>query len=289
MPPEAGAPSAAEVLSRSSGENFPTSSILFPSEIRAHLQAIYGYARLVDQLGDEAGRDAEDRLRLLDWLEHEVDAIYAGSSPAHPLLRRVARTVAQYDIPRSPLDRLIEANRRDQRVHRYATFDDLAAYCSLSANPVGELVLFVCRAATPDRIALSDATCTGLQLVELWQDLGEDAARGRVYVPLEDVERCGYSEDRMLAGIADPSFRRLMAFESERARAWLVRGRPLARTLPGRIGMAIRLFTAGGLAALDDLARRHYDTFGTNARAGTVRRVAYTIRELAQAVPGMAR
>ena len=289
MPPEAEAPSAAEVLSRSSGENFPVSSILFPREIRPHLMAIYGFARLVDQLGDEAAGDADDRLRLLEWLEGEVGAIYAGSSPTHPLLRRLARTVERYDIPRSPLDRLVEANRRDQRVHRYATFDDLTAYCSLSANPVGELVLFVCRAATPDRIALSDATCTGLQLVELWQDLGEDAARGRVYVPLEDVERFGYSQDRMLAGVADRSFRRLMAFEAERTRAWLVRGRPLAGMLHGRVGLAVRLFTAGGLAALDDLAHRRYDTFGMNARAGTARRAAFAVRELAGAIPGWPR
>jgi len=285
MPPEAEAPSAAEVLSRSGGENFPVASMLFPRELRPHLMAIYGFARLVDQLGDDAGSPGRERLDLLEGLQVDVDAIYAGTTPAHPLLRRLAWTVTAFGIPRAPIDRLIEANRRDQTVHRYATFDELLGYCALSANPVGELVLYVCRAATPGRIALSDATCTGLQLVEFWQDLGEDAARGRIYVPREDVERFGYDENRMLAGVADRSFRRLMAFEAERTRAWLDRGRPLARTLPGRIGLAVRLFTAGGLAALDDLAHRGYDTFGLSAHSSRARRAAFAARELTRSVP----
>jgi len=280
MPPEAGVPSAAEVLSRSGGENFSVASILFPRELRPHLMAIYGFARLVDQLGDDVGSRGGERLGLLDALEADVDAIYAETSPVHPLLQGLAETVAEFDIPREPLDRLIEANRRDQTTSRYATFDDLLGYCALSANPVGELVLHVCRAATPDRIALSDATCTGLQLVEFWQDLGEDAVRGRIYVPQEDLDRFGAGEDRMLAGIADANFRRLMAFETERTRVWLERGRPLGRTVPGRMGLAVRLFTAGGLAALDDLTRRGYDTFGRNAHSSRARRAAFAAREL---------
>ena len=284
MPSAAEAPSAAEVLSRSGGENFPVASILFPRELRPHLMAIYGFARLADQLGDDSGSPGEHRLRLLDRLEADVDAIYAGAAPAHPLTARLAWTVDTFDVPRAPLDRLIEANRRDQATRRYTTFDDLLGYCALSANPVGELVLRVCSAATPDRIALSDATCTGLQLVEFWQDLGEDAARGRIYVPLEDIERFGYGEDRMLAGLADRRFRALMAFEAERTREWLRRGRPLASTLPRRIGLAVRLFTAGGLAALDDLARRGYDTFGRGAHSSRARRAAFAARELVGAV-----
>jgi squalene synthase HpnC len=195
-------------------------------------------------------------------------------------MRRVAWTVERFDLPREPFDRLIAANRRDQTVHRYATFDDLLAYCDLSANPVGELVLHLCRSATPDRVALSDATCTGLQLVEFWQDLGEDAARGRVYVPLEDLERFGYPEADLLAGVADDRFRSLMAFEAARTRDLLAKGRPLGRRIPGRPGLAIRLFTAGGLAAVDDLARRGFDTHRSNATASKVRRAAFAAREL---------
>jgi squalene synthase HpnC len=276
------APSAAEVLARAGGENFPVASLLFPRELRPHLTSIYGFARLVDQLGDEVGADTAERLHLLDWLDGELDAVYRGVAPSHPLLRRLAWTIERFSIPRAPFDRLIAANRQDQTVTRYGTFDDLLAYCDLSANPVGELVLHLCRSTTPEHIALSDATCTGLQLVEFWQDLGEDAARGRVYVPREDLVRFGYDEERLLRGVADDPFRAVMSFEAGRTRELLERGRPLGRRLPGRIGLAVRLFTAGGLAALDDLAHRGFDTLRENAHASRVRRAAAAVRELAR-------
>ena len=271
------APTAAEVLRRAAGENFPVASRFFPRKLRPHLMSIYGFARLVDDLGDEV---RGDRPALLDWLSREVDAVYAERAPEHALMRRLAWTVERFDLPRQPFDRLIAANRRDQTVQRYASFEDLLAYCDLSANPVGELVLRLCRSATPDRIALSDATCTGLQLVEFWQDLGEDAARGRVYVPLEDLDRFGYPEAHLLAGVADDRFRRLMTFEAARTRDLLAKGRPLGHRFPGRTGLAIRLFTAGGLAAVDDLARRGFDTHRGNATASKVRRAAFAVGEL---------
>jgi squalene synthase HpnC len=274
------APSAAEVLSKAGGENFPVASFLFPRELRPHLMNVYGFARLVDQLGDEVGADADARLRLLDWLDGEVDAVYRGSAPSHPLMRRLAWTIERFSIPRGPFDRLIAANRQDQTVTRYATHQELLAYCNLSANPVGEIVLYLCRSVTPEHVALSDSTCTGLQLVEFWQDLGEDAGRGRVYVPQEDLARFGYDEERLLRGVADDAFRAVMAFEAERTRELLEQGRPLGRRLPGRIGMAVRLFTAGGLAALDDLSRRQFDTLRDNAHASRTRRAVFAAREL---------
>jgi squalene synthase HpnC len=238
---------------------------------------IYGFARLVDDVGDLM---PGDRLAALDWLAGEVDTLYAGGTPEHALMRDLAVTVRARHIPRGPFDRLIEANRQDQTVHRYETFDDLRAYCALSADPVGELVLFALGAWTPERVELSNATCTGLQLVEFWQDLGEDGAMGRIYVPLEDLSRFGYSAEELLAGVRDERFVRLMRFEADRTRTWLRRGRPLVRTLPGRTGFAVRLFTAGGLAAVDDLEHRRFDTFDRSAHASTVRRAWWTIREL---------
>jgi len=161
----------------------------------------------------------------------------------------------------------VEANRRDQVEHRYDTFDALREYCGLSADPVGELVLRVLEAWTPERAALSDATCTGLQLVEFWQDLGEDAARDRVYVPLEDMDRFGYRVEELLAGTRNGAFLALMRFEA-------------ARTLPGRVGLAVRLFTAGGLAALDNLERQGFDTLSASAHASRARRAWAAGREL---------
>jgi squalene synthase HpnC len=277
--PPAHAPGATQVLDQAGAENFPVASRLFPRRIRPHLMNVYGFARLVDDVGDEA---PGDRLELLDWVSSELDAVFDGAAtmPSHPLLFRLRHTVRVFDLPRHPFDRLVEANRQDQTVTRYETFDALVEYCRLSANPVGELVLRICDACTPERLASSDATCTGLQLVEFWQDLGEDAAAGRVYVPLEDLERFGYPVERLLEGEADGRFGALMRFEAGRTRDLLERGRGLGRSLPGRIGFAVRLFTAGGLAALADLEGRGFDTFGASAHPSRVRRAWFAAREL---------
>jgi len=271
------APGAAVVLAQARSENFSVASWLFPSRLRPHLMSIYGFARLTDDIGDEADGD---RGALLEWLAGEVDALFGGETPDHPLMARLGRTVRAFHLPRGPFDRLIEANRQDQRVHRYQTFEELAAYCSLSANPVGELVLRIAGACTPERLELSDATCTGLQLVEFWQDLGEDAAKDRVYVPLQDMARFGYTAEELLAGTRDDRFLRLMRFEAARTRALLERGRALAGTLPSRIGLAVSLFTAGGRAALGDLERRGFATFTTSAHASRPRRWWASVREL---------
>jgi squalene synthase HpnC len=270
------APRAAEVLAQAEAENFPVASRLFPKDLRPHLMNVYGFARMVDDIGDEV---TGDRSALLDWLASELNAVFGGR-PTHPLMSRLAVTVERFALPRDPFDRLIEANRRDQTAHRYRTYDELAEYCTLSANPVGELVLRISGTLTPERRALSDATCTGLQLVEFWQDLGEDAANDRVYAPLEDIERFGYSVDQLMAGENDQAFIQLMRFEAARTRALLVEGRKLGPSIGGRIGFAVRLFTAGGLAALADLERRGFDTFGTSARASRSRRAVFAAREL---------
>lgn len=268
---------ADEIMSHAGKENFPVASLLFPRRLRPHLLAVYGFARLVDQLGDEA---RGDRRRLLAAVSGELDTIYDGGSPSHQLLRRLATTVRRFAIPRSPLDRLVQANVQDQDVARYETFDDLVGYCRLSAQPVGELVLRVAEACTPARLELSDATCTGLQLVEFLQDVGEDAAKGRIYLPAEDLRRFGYSEEDLLGGVVDDRFTCLMAFEAARARRLLVEGRELSRALPGRLGFAIRLYTAGGLAAVDDLRRRGYATLGSSAHVSRSRMWVVGVREL---------
>jgi squalene synthase HpnC len=265
------------ILAKAGSENFPVASRLFPRALRPHLMNLYGFARLVDDLGDEAHGD---RPALLDAVSAELDQLFAGRSPSHPLMRPLANTVAAFSLPREPFDRLIDANRQDQTVTRYSTFDDLLDYCHLSATPVGELVLRLVGACTPQTLALSDATCIGLQLAEFWQDLGEDARKGRIYVPLEDVDRFGCSVAGFAQGRVDERFRSLMTFEVERAQAFLERGRPLGGLLPGRVGHAVRLFTAGGLAALEDLRRRGYDTFEVSGRVSRRRLLAGGLREL---------
>jgi squalene synthase HpnC len=243
----AGAPGVDEVMGRAAGENFPVATRLLGRRLRESLLAIYGFARLVDQVGDES---AGDRMAMLDWLDSEIDRIYEGSAPSHPLIRRMATVCLEADIPAEPLHRLVEANRMDQTTSSYATFDDLLGYCALSADPVGHMVLHVFDAATPDRMALSDAICSGLQVTEHLQDVREDLARGRVYIPQEDLARFGCDEADLAIIPSPERVRTLVAFEVERARELFDRGEPLIAALRGRASLAVTAFVAGGRAAL---------------------------------------
>jgi len=270
-------PSSEAVMAKAARENFPVASRLLPRDVRQHLLAIYGFARLVDDIGDEVDGD---RRAQLDWLEAEVDRVYA-ATPSHPLMQRLVGTVRRFDIPPEPFRRLIAANRQDQEVSAYATFEDLVAYCALSANPVGHLVLFVLEAASPSRVALSDSVCTGLQLVEHWQDVAEDLARGRVYLPQEDLERFGCTREDLTAPRPGQGFRRLMALEVGRARSLLDRGAPLARDLGGRAGLAVAAFVAGGRSALEAIARAGYDVLSARPRPSAGRRAWTLVRTLA--------
>jgi squalene synthase HpnC len=275
-------PSSGAVMARAGAENFPVASRLIPPRTREDLLAIYGFARLVDDAGDEA---PGDRIELLNWLDAEVDAVYGGR-PTHPLMRRLVHTVRAHGIPPEPFRALIQANRLDQTVTRYPTFDDLLGSCALSANPVGRLVLFVFRAATPERFALSDSICTGLQLTEHWQDVAEDLGRGRIYLPLEDLDRFECTEDDLRAGRATPAFVRLMAFEVRRARDHLLRGLPLARTLRGRPALAVAAFVGGGLAALEAIQRGGYDVLGARPRPSRPARAWAIVRATVAALAG---
>jgi squalene synthase HpnC len=270
-------PRAAAVLDQAGAENFPVASRALPRRDREHLLALYGYARLVDDAGDEA---PGDRNALLDEIEAELDRIYTGTEPRHALTRRLAATVVACDLPRAPLQALILANRQDQTVQSYATFADLLAYCELSANPVGRLVLGVLDAATPERFALSDRVCTALQLAEHWQDVVEDFDRGRVYLPGEDLERFGVAPEDLVASPAPERVRELMGFEVRRAREILDEGAPLVRTLRGRPRFAVAAFVGGGRAALDAIDRAGGDVSAGPPRASRAARGRELLRVL---------
>ena len=244
--PNPSLPGREAVLEQASRENFTVASAVLGRRRQAHLMAIYGYARLVDDVGDEA---AGDRDALLDAVEAELEGIYSGTPARHPVMVSLAETITECRLPAGPLRRLIEANRQDQRVTRYQTFADLLGYCSLSAAPVGELVLHVFGAGTPERVALSDRVCAGLQVLEHLQDVAEDYARGRVYMPQEDLARMGIAEDDLADGAPPP----LLALERGRVRSLFHGGAPLARTLPPRPRLAVAGFVAGGRTALEAL------------------------------------
>jgi squalene synthase HpnC len=263
----------AEVAARAAGENFPVGSILFPRSLRPHVRALYCYARLVDELGDAY---EGDRLAALDELEAEVELAFEGE-PTWPVLRNVQPTVREFDLPREPFLRLIEANRIDQRVAEYETWDDVKHYCVHSADPCGRLVLGVLRRlGDAELVAASDSVCTGLQLVNFLQDVPRDLELGRVYLPAEDRRRFGvFVLDR-----PSEELRTLLRFEAERAATLLRAGDLLRARIGGRLGRAVGLFARGGLAALAALESTDWDVFTQRpkpSRARLVREAAWVL------------
>jgi squalene synthase HpnC len=257
-------PAPEAVMTRARTENFPVASRLLPRRARSHLLAVYGYARLVDETGDSL---QGDRLTALDWLADDLERAYAGEA-RHPLLVRLQPTLRECRLAREPFLALIEANRLDQRRSRYQTWAQLREYCALSADPVGELVLGIFGLATPERLGLSSSICTALQLAEHCQDVAEDYAHGRVYMPQEDMERFGCEEPELAAAHAGAPLKALLGFEVRRARTLLVEGRPLLDQLHGRLRLAVAGFIAGGHAALDAIERAGYDVLAGAPRAG---------------------
>ena len=271
-----------EGLARSHYENFTVGSLLIPKQTRRYVHAIYAYCRWVDDLGDESAAGLSEslaqagwnppsasnlestsdlgaaKLDLLDAWQSDLEACYDGE-PCHPVMVALQDTVRRFDIPREPFLKLIEANRMEQRMDRYPTYRDLAHYCDHSANPVGRLFLYLFGYRDEERQRLSDLTCTALQLANFWQDVARDYAIGRIYIPLEDMERFSYTEDQLGRGVVNDELRRLMAFEVDRARGMFEEGFKLVDTLDGRIRLDVALFTAGGTAVLGAIERQGYD------------------------------
>ncbi|MCU1364232.1 MAG: hpnC [Acidimicrobiaceae bacterium] len=268
-----------EMSVKASHENFPVALRLLPRDLRTNLMAIYGFARLTDDIGDEA---EGDRLGLLDWLEDELELAAEGQA-VHPVFRRLSPVIQNLELDLGPFRALIEANRIDQRVTRYETFDDLVGYCMLSAAPVGQLVLAIFDELSAERIAYSDQICIGLQLVEHLQDIGEDARRGRIYMPLEDMRRFGCTEDDLLAPSASTALCELIKMESQRARHLFEPGRPLMATLSLQPRLAIGGFVAGGLAALDSIERADYNVLLVQCHPRKVDVMSHVVRELISA------
>lgn len=287
----------AEAAGKAASENFPVALRVLPARYRGRLAALYGFARSADDMGDEA--PVAERLALLDELEADIHRLYrpgngeSGSGapsggqpgsdggPRLPVVRALAPAVAECAIPAAPFLDLIDANRQDQAVTRYPAFDDLLAYCSLSANPVGRVVLHIFGAATPARVALSDLVCTALQLAEHWQDVAEDFRAGRIYLPGEDMDRFGCSEQDLAGDSAPPQLRDLIAFEVRRARELLDQGAPIVGTLRGAARLAVAGYVAGGRAALAAISASGYDVLAATPRPRRRRVVAELVRAYA--------
>ena len=266
-------------LAKSHYENFTVGSWFLPKEKRPHVYAVYAFCRFVDDLGDES---QGDRLSLLDSWEEELLSSY-DSRPDHPITVALGETIRRFHIPREPFLKLIEANRIDQRAHRHRTYGDLLHYCDHSANPVGRLFLYLFGYRDEERQRLADATCTALQLTNFWQDVRRDLEMGRVYIPQEDMERFGYPEERLQAGVADEAFRDLMRFQVDRAKALFDQGARLVDMVDGAVRLDIALFTLGGLHILKAIERRGYDVLRsrpTLSKAAKVRLLVSTAARL---------
>ena len=248
-------------LATSHYENFPLVSWLLPRELHQHFYNVYAYCRWADDLGDEVGDPARS-LELLGWWRGELAACYAGEA-RHPVFVALRRTIEEFAIPAEPFEDLISAFEQDQTVHEYETFEQLRDYCRRSADPVGRLVLHLCRQHTPENVAWSDSICTGLQLANFWQDVNRDFDIGRVYLPREDRERFGYRDEDLRARVTNDAFLALMRFEVDRAKGFLQSGLPLVERLPGRLQVDIELFARGGLKILERIEAIEYRVWQT--------------------------
>jgi squalene synthase HpnC len=263
-------------LARTHYENFSVASWFLPKRLRQDFFNVYAYCRISDDLGDEVG-DASASLVLLDAWEAELNACYAGS-PRHPVFVALADTVKKFDIPKHEFSDLLIAFRQDQTVTRFETFKDVLAYCRYSANPVGHLVLYLCGYRDPERQQLSDYTCTALQLANFWQDVTVDYAKGRIYLPLEDLRRYSVTEDDLAHNRNTPAFCGMMKFEVERARQWFDRGFPLVEKVDSELAIDLELFSRGGQEILNAIERQGFGVLGRRPAISKTRKLALVAR-----------
>ncbi|MCB9832173.1 MAG: squalene synthase HpnC [Planctomycetes bacterium] len=267
-------------LATSHYENFHVGTWLFPKAAREHAYNVYAYCRWSDDLADETG-DRERSLALLAWWREELEACFAGE-PRHPVFVALRRSIEVCELEAKPFHDLLDAFVQDQRVFRYPTFAELLDYCRRSADPVGRIVLALLGHRDERRRLLSDATCTGLQLANFWQDVENDLRRGRIYLPLEDMARFGVNEEDLAMPEANEAVRELLRFEVERAREFFARGLELVGLVAGRARFDIDLFNRGGIAILDAIAAQGFDVLRRRPRITKGRKIGLLLGALAR-------
>ncbi|MGD0569555.1 MAG: squalene synthase HpnC [Candidatus Sulfotelmatobacter sp.] len=263
-------------LARTHYENFSVATWFLPKKLRQDFFNIYAYCRISDDLGDEVG-DPAAALALLDEWQSELDACYAGI-PRHPVFVALSETEKKFEIPKREFSDLLVAFRQDQTVTRFETFNDVLAYCRYSANPVGHLVLYLCGYHDAERQQLSDYTCTALQLANFWQDVSVDYAKGRVYLPLEDLRHYGVTEQDLAQQRNTPAFCEMMRFEVNRAREWFERGLPLVSKVNKELAIDLELFTRGGQEILNAIERQGFAVLGRRPVISKPRKLTLVVR-----------
>ena len=272
-------------LAESHYENFHVASWFLPKRLRPHFHSIYAYCRISDDLGDEIASPAQ-ALALLDIWQEQLDACYRGEAK-HPVFVALRETIRICDIPKEPFADLLTAFRQDQTVTRYASMHDVLQYCRYSANPVGRLVLYACGYRDAERFALSDETCSALQLANFWQDVREDYARGRIYLPMEAMRAAGAEEATIANGQATQAFRALLRDQVAYTRAMFVRGAKLIGMVDRELAVDLDLFTRGGLEILHAIEGRQYDVLSARPTISKPRKALLLLHALAgRFVPG---
>ena len=276
------APSLAEAqqycarLARTHYENFSVATWFLPRNLRQDFFNVYAYCRISDDLGDEVG-DPAASLALLDQWQGELDACYSGN-PRHPVFVALAETVRRFEIPEHEFSDLLIAFRQDQTIIRFETFNDVLAYCRYSANPVGHIVLYLCGYKDAERQQLSDYTCTALQLANFWQDVTIDYAKGRIYLPLEDLRRYSVTEEDIARNRNTPALREMMKFEVARAREWFDRGLPLIGKVRRAMAIDLELFSRGGQEILNAIEGQGFAVLGQRPVISKTRKLALVAR-----------
>ncbi|UWZ81887.1 squalene synthase HpnC [Occallatibacter riparius] len=270
-------------LAESHYENFHVASWFLPKALRPHFHAIYAYCRISDDLGDEVP-DRAAALALLDLWGQELDACYEGRA-RHPVFVALAETIRACSIPKKPFADLLVAFRQDQTVTRFASINEVLAYCEYSANPVGHLVLYACGEVTPEtqeeKFRLSDATCTALQLANFWQDVRSDyQIRSRVYLPQDDMQRFGVTDATIAAGVATPQFRELLTHEVDYARSLFEQGLPLIGMVDRELAVDLDLFSRGGLEILRAIEQRDYDVLSARPSISKASKLQLALRAI---------
>ncbi len=275
-------------LARTHYENFQVVSFLLPRRLHQDFFNIYAFCRWADDLGDEIG-DSARSLELLDWWRRELLEMYEGHV-RHPVYVALEQTVRKHGIPQEPFSDLIRAFVQDQSVQRYPTYEEVLDYCRYSANPVGRLVLHVCGYTDAERVALSDFTCTALQLANFWQDVRRDWENGRVYIPLDVMAQHGYSlealQEELRRGSAGGDFRKLMSDLVDRAQQLFLQGLPLIDRVDRRLAVDLELFSRGGLAVLELIRRQEYDVIRQRPKLEKGRRLVLLLRTLGRQLLG---
>ncbi len=250
-------------------ENFTVATLLVPARLRQHLANVYTFARWADDLADEAASPAEATAALVAW-RLGLDDCFRGN-PEHPVYVALAETIEATGLTREPFDHLIDAFEQDQVKTRYATRSELLDYCHRSADPVGRIVLALEGCRDAELVQMSDAICSGLQLVNFWQDVTRDRLAGRIYLPHEDMVRHGVHEEMLAGEAAGPEVRSLLRDEVAWARQLFDSGSRLPRLAPRALRPAISMFLGGGRAVADAIERAGFETL---ARRPTVNRLA---------------